>query len=193
MGPSLRDRKQQRTRQAVVDAAVRLFAERGYAAVTVADIAAAADVAPRTFFRLFGSKDDVVFAGDDEVLAVLADAADAAPADAAPLTVMRGVCVRFADWAEERRGELVTREALIAVTPTLAARDALKRAQIEELLAYRLAGRLGVGIDDDLRPRLYAKLAVACFQAAYRVALRHDRPLREELERAFDGLPGRDG
>ncbi len=57
----LRERKKQRTREAIVEAAFELFAEQGFEGTTIAEIAEAAEIAPRTFFSYFPSKDDVVF------------------------------------------------------------------------------------------------------------------------------------
>lgn len=86
--PGLRERKKARTRRALIDAATRLFLEKGYEQTTVAEIAAAADVAPRTFFSYFQSKEDVLFADNDERIGIaLATIAQRAPEDR-PLDVL---------------------------------------------------------------------------------------------------------
>jgi AcrR family transcriptional regulator len=77
----LREEKKARTRAALVGAAERLFAEKGYDGTTVADIAAAAGVSTRTFFGYFRAKEDVLFAGADERLAALAEAFGEGAAD----------------------------------------------------------------------------------------------------------------
>lgn len=66
MAESLRERKREATKLALQAAAVRLFNEKGYAATSVDEIAAAAEVSRRTFFRYFGSKEGVLFAEADE-------------------------------------------------------------------------------------------------------------------------------
>lgn len=70
--PTLRERKKQRTRQALVDAARKLFEAQGYGATTVAQIAAAADVSTRTFFSYFASKEDLLHDNTAERLEVAA-------------------------------------------------------------------------------------------------------------------------
>ena len=59
--PTLRERKREKTRAAIVDAAMELFETRGYHGTTLADIAAAAEIGTRTFFSYFASKDDLLF------------------------------------------------------------------------------------------------------------------------------------
>ena len=75
----LRERKKQRTREQIVAAAFGLFGERGFQATTVADIAAAADIAPRTFFAYFPSKEAVVFHDFDALFASLQETIEGRP------------------------------------------------------------------------------------------------------------------
>jgi AcrR family transcriptional regulator len=79
---TLRERKRERTRAAIVAAATDLFESRGYDATTVADIAAAAEIGTRTFFSYFASKDELVFPeADARVLAAVAAIAARGPQD----------------------------------------------------------------------------------------------------------------
>jgi AcrR family transcriptional regulator len=73
---SLRERKHARTRQALIDAAVELFERHGYDKTTIADIAAAADISPRTFFGYFASKEDLLFTDPDVLLRGLREGAE---------------------------------------------------------------------------------------------------------------------
>src|SRR5215208_2442716 len=70
--PGLRERKKQQTRQAIADTARRLFSERGFDAVTVAEVARAADVSEKTVFNYFPTKEDLFYsrleAFEDELL-----------------------------------------------------------------------------------------------------------------------------
>jgi AcrR family transcriptional regulator len=89
---SLRDRKRARTRQALVDAANELFERNGYERTTVADIAAAADVATRTFFGYFASKEQVLFAdGDARVQAALCAIDNRGPHERPTDILLRGL------------------------------------------------------------------------------------------------------
>ncbi len=78
---SLRERKKHATRKAIEDAAWELFCERGYAATSIDDIAERASVAPRTFFRYFPTKEDVLYGEAFEAMAALDEAFHARPAD----------------------------------------------------------------------------------------------------------------
>src|ERR1043166_5369694 len=78
----LRERHRKRTAADLEEAALKLFTEKGFDAVTIDDIAASADVSRRTFFRYFASKEDVILADHPKRLGELQAALDRPPADA---------------------------------------------------------------------------------------------------------------
>jgi AcrR family transcriptional regulator len=87
-GEGRRDRKKSETRQALRDAAHRLFAEKGFSQTTIDDIAAAADVSRRTFFRYYDSKDDLLRSDVSDLLPVMLAALRGRPADEPPFAAI---------------------------------------------------------------------------------------------------------
>src|ERR1700676_5281380 len=87
--PGLRERKKQKTRDTIIKVALELFTERGYEQTTIAEIAEAADVAPRTIFAYFPSKEDILFCDLPDVQERLAQALRECPEGATALDALR--------------------------------------------------------------------------------------------------------
>jgi len=140
--PGLRERKKQKTRWAIQEHALRLFAEQGYDATTVEQIAAAAEVSPSTFFRYFRTKEDVVI--EDQYDPVVAALIENAPAELGPIGAMRyGIRGAFGqiDAAEQRK--IQDRMRLTLSVPALRARTIENLAASISVLAEPLARRAG--------------------------------------------------
>jgi AcrR family transcriptional regulator len=164
MEQGLRERKKQRTREQIVEAAMRLFEDRGYQATTIADIAAAADVAPRTFFSYFPSKEAVVFHFVDRDLDRLAVTLRERPEGETTFDALRGwIDSMFDSWADQA-DEARLRKRLCAQDENLANYDGGMMARINELLLESIARDLGEPADA-LRPRLVAAAAMAALRS----------------------------
>ena len=87
----LRERKKRAAREAIAATARRLFAERGYDVVTVAEIAAAADVSEKTVFNYFATKEDLAFAGREEGISQFVAAITERPPSGSVLDVFRAM------------------------------------------------------------------------------------------------------
>lgn len=168
--------------------ALALFAERGFDATTVDDIAAAAGIGRRTFFRYFDSKNDVVwgdFTGGLEQFGVwLAES----PPDVPLLSALTDAVVRFNSFdpadAPAHRGRMV----LILRVPALQAHSTLRYAQWRDVVA-RFAGKR-LGLDPVcLQPQLVAHAALGAAVAAYEQWLRQqDADLSALLRECFSLL-----
>lgn len=118
----LRERKKQRAQAELARVALERFAARGFDAVTVEEIADAADISRRTFFRYFPTKEDVLFARRREQTEVLRELLARQPGEGAWAAVRRALLALAEDHMVQR--ERVLREhALLAQTPSLLARD----------------------------------------------------------------------
>jgi TetR/AcrR family transcriptional regulator, regulator of mycofactocin system len=160
MPEGLRERKKQRTREQIIEAAMGLFAERGYHATTIADIATAADVAPRTFFSYFPSKEAVVFHNVDRDLDALASALRDRPAGETVYDALRRwIDAMFDNWMAEE-DEALLRKRLCREDEGLANFEGGVLVRIQELLLEAIAEDLGEP-PDALRPRLVAAATMA--------------------------------
>jgi AcrR family transcriptional regulator len=160
----LRERKKQRTRETIVRAALALFSERGFEATTIVDIAAAADIAPRTFFGYFPSKEAVVFHDFEAVVAGFAERLRARPASETAFDALRAWIAEWVGQADAHGPEARCRRELIRTTPALAAHERANLARFEALIAEGVAADLGVP-PDSLRPHLVAAAAIAAMEA----------------------------
>ncbi|MEW2045881.1 TetR family transcriptional regulator [Streptomyces sp. NPDC005476] len=171
---TLRERKKQRTRDALLRAAVELFTSRGYDGTTVDEIAEAVDVSQRTFFRYFAGKDEAALALVEMTVARFVQAVRERPPHEAPMEALRQAVLDGWDSINEVVESVVPVELYLRMyrvvesTPVLLAAHLRRSAEIEEDLARVIAEREGLDLDADPRPRL----AVAVFSGVMRVTER---------------------
>jgi AcrR family transcriptional regulator len=163
----LRERRKRLTAAELEAAAIRLFGERGFDAVTVDDIAAEADVSRRTFFRYFASKEDVLLADHRVRLAELRAAMAARPSDEPILSALRHSLLSLTRTYEQDRERLLLRGRIMLETPSLQARSLVHQRAWEEAMEAMVADRLGVDPAADLRPGVVAATALAAMRVAY--------------------------
>jgi AcrR family transcriptional regulator len=138
----LRERKKARTRATIRDEAIRLFREQGYAATTVEQIAAAAEVSPATFFRYFPTKEDVVLQDDVDIITL--DALEAQPPGLGPVAAFRAAAAAtFAALSEADLERFRETTRLTLAVPEVRARAVDELARTMDVIASAIAVRAG--------------------------------------------------
>ena len=163
---SLRDRKKQRTRRRIEGVALGLFETHGFDGTTIDEIAAAADISPRTFFHYFPSKEDVVLADYATRLEMIVDELKSTPSDQEPWRALLGAFLIVAADYEAEREQLLRRFRIIRATPSVAARNLLIQATWEDAVTEAVSEWLGVDAARDIRPRLLAGATLAAMRAS---------------------------
>jgi AcrR family transcriptional regulator len=156
VGPEgLREQKKRQARESLERAALRLFDERGFDATTIKDVADAAGMSPRTFFRYFASKEDVVFSRPGEEYAVLKGLLDKEPLGHSPLETLRSVLMKFAEHLQSQPLEDVKLRARLLATSAALRRRA---GEVQQTWGYELAQELALreGVEPAPRHQLIA-------------------------------------
>jgi AcrR family transcriptional regulator len=145
-------------------AALELFATRGYEQTTATEIAESVGLTERTFFRHFSDKREVLFHGQDMFVRAFLDGVDAAPRDASPIEIvacaLQSAAALFPD---ERRPHSRTRQSVIEQNPALRERESHKLAGLATTVADALRAR-GV---DELAATLAAESGATVFGIAF--------------------------
>jgi len=167
-GESLRERKKQRTRREIAEAARRLFGERGFDAVTVAQVAATAEVSEATVFNYFPTKEDLFYSGLEAFEEALLDAIrDRAPGESALaafgrfITEPRGLLASTDPEAAERQAEMAR---VIEESPALLARERRILAGFTDSLAELLREASGAG-PEEVEPWVAANAMIGVHRA----------------------------
>ncbi|HVH62446.1 MAG TPA: TetR family transcriptional regulator [Candidatus Dormibacteraeota bacterium] len=174
----LRERKKLQTRQQIFEAARKLFAERGFDSVTVADIARAADVSEVTVFNYFPTKEDLFYGGmqffEEQLIQAVRDRARSET----PLKALRRTLIDSADSlaSRERIDAIIRATTAVNGSPSLAARE----REIVERYTRRLAGLLA-GDPEDVQ----ALATASALMGAHRAVVDHTRKL------VLNGVRGR--
>lgn len=170
VGPGLRERKKRETRRLLAEVATRMFAERGFDEVTVAEIAAAANVSEKTVFNYFATKEDLVLEGRQEVEARLVAAVrERAPGESLLAAVRRhtlSVAGRMDALPVERRAAF---RKVLQSSPAVRARMRQMSLRTEDELVRVIAEETAAPAGDPM-PRVVAdvlgRLACLAFVAA---------------------------
>jgi AcrR family transcriptional regulator len=188
-GTGIRERKKQRTRQALRQAAARLFLERGFEATTIADITAAADVAPRTFFSYFQTKEDVVLDEAAQRFAKAQKTLQQRPQGEPLLAAFRRAALEIAADLQTQSEQDRAMARVIRTTPAIQARIRERTGQWEEQLAAMLAEERNAP-PGDLDSHVVAAALVGVLRSVQRVAVAAEMQLDLPalMDHAFDLL-----
>jgi len=180
--PGLRERKKQHTRETIERVALELFAERGYDETTLAEIAEAADVSPRTIFSYFQSKEDILFCTESGYVEEVREALQQRRAGATTVDALR----EFISSMPPPDEEAMLRKRVVAASPDLQLKLRAHIGLLESVLAESFAQDLGAG-PDDVRPGLVAASMTAAFAAVRdRLEAAADMPEHSEVMEILD-------
>jgi AcrR family transcriptional regulator len=188
-GESLRERQRAQIRADIRRAAFRLFVERGYDAVTTEEIAAAAGVSPRTFFRHVPTKEELLLAPVRHGGAAIVGLLEQRPAGESPdVALINAIIARTRSFDEADIEEW--RKALLVAPDPLGKLTMITPAD-KERAAKLVAARMGANPETDIRPGLLVQLAFAAGDYGFQRWVRQSsnrRPLDRYVTEALEAV-----
>lgn len=203
----LRERKKRRTRRALADTALDLFSECGFDRVTLEELTAHADIGRSTFFRYYGSKEDVAMAAEGELWDAYTDhfarhSASGPALDALRSSLISAILAMPDGWDHR----FLRTRRLAAGTPVLHNHSLVSSMKVQKRLVESLEERLGIDSREDVRLRLLGEFALSAWRCGARnwvagraSAERNDsrrnrghggtNALALRVEEAFDAIP----
>ncbi|ROS38462.1 TetR family transcriptional regulator [Amycolatopsis thermoflava] len=180
------ERTRRRVREEVMDVALGLFLEQGFEDTTVDQVVTAARISKRSFFRYFGTKEDIVFGDLAEQGPVILEALRARPDEEPIWDALGHAFLALSAQADPQRGLTIAR--LVAASPGLRAAHLEKHLRWQEQLAPEVERRLGDSDDPPgLRGQAIVATALACLDAATTIWLqRGGQGGLDELKRLID-------
>jgi AcrR family transcriptional regulator len=173
MPNALHSRKQELVRDAIFDAAIDLFARKGFDETTLKDVSKAAGVSPRTLYRYFATRDELLAHGNPAYGRVLVSAFNDSPLELSPLKTIRRAATAAAAYSTSRP----RMREIIQISST---RPSVRQAQqvgmvlIQSQLSEAFSARIRNGSRDDLKPRMYASATIAIAGHAIHLWFRGD-------------------
>jgi AcrR family transcriptional regulator len=180
----LRARKKQKTRQALIEAAMRLYREKGFEGVTIAAIAEEAEVAARTFFSYFETKEDVFLGRGDDRLDRLVHAIQHRDRRQPILKAVHSVLLEDREPTRTRMPARPPGLSALLEHPAIANRLRERWNHWEDLLANAIARDVGARSGDP-EPRVVAAALTGAIRVAAAAALEQPRRSRQIADRVF--------
>lgn len=183
----LRETKKRRTRQALIDAAMRLYREKGFEGVTVAEIARVAEVAPRTFFGYFETKEDVFLGRGDDRLEQVVRAIRERDRREPILSAVRPSLIQDREPKMAESGGRAPGLSDLLRHPSITSRLRERWNRWEDLLAEAIAEDVGTSLDDP-QPQVVAAAITAAIRIAAAAAQKQPKERKRIAEQVFDLL-----
>lgn len=195
----LRERKKQRTRRELAEAALRLFLDRGFDATTLDEVVEQVEVSKRTFFRYFASKEAVALAAEVELWDAYVDQLQRAKIQGNVLATLRdALTATVAEMGGNWLRRFLATRGLIARTPTLRDRSDLTSLTVQPRIVQVLEPKLDLDSRNDVRLKLLGEFAMSGWRCAAKSWIRSNKRVRghrkvagliSEVEAAFDAMP----